>query len=62
MWYNQYLKNENNFLSTNPTALILSTPVSEFWTKNPNLGEKNFGRVGGGGGGGGGWSRMVPAE
>ena len=24
------LKHENNFLSTNPTALILSIPVSEF--------------------------------
>ena len=43
-------KIENNFLSTNPTTLILSTLVSEF-RQRILIWEKNL--AGGGGGGGG---------
>ena len=33
MWYNQYFKSVNNVLSANPTTLILSSLVSEFWQR-----------------------------
>ena len=33
MWYNQQFKILNNFWSTNPTTLILSCLVSEFWQR-----------------------------
>ena len=47
----------NNFLSTNPATLILSSLESEFW-QSIQIWKKYFF---GGGGGGGVWSRRVPA-
>ena len=43
----------NNFLNTNPTILILSSLVSEFWQIIQIWKEKKCGFEGGGGGGGG---------
>ena len=43
MWYNHILKCVNNFLSTNPTTLILSSLVSQFWQRIQIWKEKNVG-------------------
>ena len=49
----KFSKNVNNFLSTNPTTLILSSLMSEFWQRI-QIWNKNLKNGGGGGGGEGG--------
>ena len=45
----KFSKNVNNFLSTNPTTLILSSLLSEFWQRIQIWHKKNLFWAGGGG-------------